>query len=207
MNSNIKHTRKIWTVQEREQLTELFANTHTQQVCNILNRSYSSVALQANLLGLKKSKTFLQKQATRLLKSGKAYRYPKGNIPANKGKKMPAELFQKCQATMFKKGKVPHNTKYDKHERISVDGYTEIRIAKGKYVLKHRHVWQQLKGEIPKGFIVAFKDGNQQNIKIENLELITRKENMLRNTIHRFPTELKSTIRLVNKLKRTINEK
>lgn len=93
------------------------------------------------------------------------------------------------------------------HERISKDGYVEIRIRKGKYVLKHRHVWEQANGKVPKGYIVVFKDRNQNNIVVENLELISREENMQRNTIHRFPYELKSTIRLVNKLKRTINEK
>jgi hypothetical protein len=54
---------------------------------------------------------------------------------------------------------------------------------------------------------VVFKDGNQLNCIIENLECISNAELMQRNTIHRFPAELKSTIRLVNKLKRNINAK
>ena len=108
---------------------------------------------------------------------------------------------------MFKKGHEPHNTCYDGHERISKDGYIEVRIMKGKYVSKHRHLWEQSNGKLPKGYILIFKDKNQQNTSLDNLELISREENMRRNTIHRFPNELKTTITLINKLKKTINEK
>lgn len=41
---------------------------------------------------------------------------------------------------------------------------------------------------------------------IDNLELITRAERMRRNSIHRYPPELKSAIRVISKLKRTIQE-
>ncbi len=149
----------------------------------------------------------LERQADRLRIVGVKSRYNKGQEPENKGKPMSKDLYEKCKPTMFKKGNEPHNTNYDEHERLSKDGYIEIRIRKGKYVLKHRHIWEQSNGKVPKGFIVVFKDRNHQNITLENFELISREENMQRNTIHRFPAELKSTIRLVNKLKRTINEK
>lgn len=204
-------TRRFWSEHERKVMIEMFADNYTETVCKILNRSYRSVCSQATLMGLKKSDAFmkmeLERQADRLRIVGVKSRYNKGREPENKGKPMSKELYEKCKPTMFKKGNEPHNTNYDGHERISKDGYVEIRIRKGKYVLKHRHVWEQVNGKIPKGFIVVFKDRNHQNIVIENLELISREENMKRNTIHRFPVELKNTIRLVNKLKQTINEK
>lgn len=162
-------------------------------------------------MGLKKSEAFmkmeLERQAERIRMVGVQSRYHKGREPENKGKPMPKEVYEKVKRTMFKKGNKPHNTKYDGHERISKDGYAEIRVRLGKYVLKHRHIWEQANGKVPTGYIVVFKDRNPNNIVLDNLELISREENMLRNTIHRFPAELKSTIRLVNKLKRTINEK
>jgi len=203
--------RRLWSEQERQIMISMFSNNYTDDVCKILNRSYHSVCSQSNLMGLKKSDSFrkmeLQRQADRLKVAGEKFRYKKGREPENKGKPMSNQLYNKCKGTMFKKGNEPHNTNYDGHERISKDGYTKIRISKGKYVLKHRLIWEQTNGKIPKGFIVVFKDRNQQNITIENLELISREENMQRNTIHRFPAELKSTIRLVNKLKRNINAK
>lgn len=210
MNEN-KYNRRLWTEQDRTIMTSMFPNHYTEDVCKVLQRSYGSVVAQATLMCLKKAPAFrhmeLARQAERLKVSGKKYRYQKGMVPLNKGKPMSNELYKKCQGTMFKKGNEPHNTNYDGHKRISKDGYSEIRIAKGKYVLEHRHIWEQEKGKVPRGWIVVFKDRNKQHICIDNLELISRVENMRRNTIQRFPAELKSTIRLVNKLKKTIDEK
>jgi len=211
INKRKTSTRRIWTEEERKTLSNMFPDNYTIDVCKALNRNYASVSSQANLMGLKKSDAFmkmeLDKQGDRLRIVGEKGRYQKGRSPENKGKPMPIEVYEKVKHTMFKKGQATHNEKYDGHERISKDGYTEIRVKKGKYVLKHRLVWEQSKGTIPKGLILVFKDKNPKNITIENLELMTRVENMQRNTIHRYPTELKSTIKLVHKLKRKINAK
>jgi hypothetical protein len=210
-NQYKKYSIRLWSDNERKILLEMFCDNYTTTICKMLNRSYGSVSSQSRLMGLKKSDSFmkmeLQKQADRLKIVGVANQYKKGRDPENKGKPMSKELYDKCKPTMFKKGNNPHNTKYDGHERISKDGYVEVRIRKGKYDLKHRLVWKELNGDIPKGFIVVFKDKNKTNIVIENLELISFEENMKRNTIQRYPGELKSTIRLINKLKRTINAK
>jgi len=40
----------------------------------------------------------------------------------------------------------------------------------------HRWVWMNLKGEIPNGLDVHHIDGNKDNNKIDNLQLITRSE-------------------------------
>jgi hypothetical protein len=45
------------------------------------------------------------------------------------------------------------------------------------------------------------------NCVLENLELISDKDLMKKNTIQRFPEELVNTIKLVNKLKRKICQK
>ena len=206
-----KYTRRLWTEKECEVMISMFADNYTIDICKILNRTYGSICSQANIMNLKKSDEFrsmeLQRQADRLKVVGAKFRYAKGREPENKGKPMSKELYDKCKATMFKKGHEPHNTYYDGHERICKDGYIEVRIRKGKYVAKHRYLWEQSNGKVPKGYILIFKDKNQQNTSLDNLELISREENMKRNTIHRFPNELKTTIRLINKLKKTINEK
>lgn len=206
-----RFSRRLWSVQEREIMVKMFPDNYTNDVCKMLNRSYRSVCSQAALMGLKKSESFrameLTKQGDRLRVVGIKNRYGIGMEPRNKGMPMSKELYEKCKATMFKKGIEPHNTKYDGHERISKDGYIEIRVRKGKYVAKHRHIWEQANGKVPKGYIVVFKYRNPQNICLENLELISRAENMIRNTIHRFPDALQSTIKLVNKLKRNIHAK
>lgn len=135
----------------------------------------------------------------------------KGHIPLNKGKKqveyMSAEAIEKTKVTRFQKGQNPHNTKYDGHERIDKDGYVLIRVKVGKYVLKHRLLWEENYGKIPKKMAIVFKNGDKTDIRIENLECISLEENMRRNTLQRFPEELKEIIYLKTSLKRQIIKK
>ena len=189
----------------------MYPNYYAQDIARAINRSVNAVYNIAQKMGLKKSEAFMQmeyeRQGKRLLMAGKNSRFNKGKIPHNKGKKMDPSTYERVKPTMFQKGIVPHNTKYNGHERISKDGYVEVRIRKGKYALKHRVIWEQVNGKVPKNHILIFKDGNKQNITLENLELITLRENMLRNSISRFPPELISTIKAVHKLKKAIYEK
>jgi hypothetical protein len=202
---------KKWTDNEIKYLKLNFANMYTKDLCIILNKSYSSVAGKAYYFQLKKSPEFLKmelgKQAERLKIVGASSRFKKGRIAENKGKPMPDELYAKCKATMFKKGNVPHNTKYDGAERITKDGYIQIRISKNVYKLKHRVVYAEHHGLIPDDMKIRFKDGNKLNVCIDNLKAITIGENMAKNTIMRFPKEVRQTIRILNKIKKVINEK
>ena len=120
--------------------------------------------------------------ANHKLKTGRTGYIPKGNIPHNKGKKMPPEIYAKCKGTMFKKGNVPQNHRPVGSERINRDGYVEIKIAEpNKWTLKHRLIWQQAHGEIPKGQIVIFRDNDRTNVVLENLLLISQNENLIIN--------------------------
>lgn len=136
-------------------------------------------------------------------------RFKKGQKSHNKGKRqkdyMRPEMIEKTKATRFKKGSVPHNTRYNGHERITKDGYVEIRVRRGKYRLKHLWLWEKKNGPLPKSHCLRCMDGNIKNTAPENWELITRAENMKLNTIHRYPEEVKTSIRLVNKLNKVIN--
>ena len=44
----------------------------------------------------------------------------------------------------------------------------------------HRHVWRELKGEIPDGYEVDHINNNKQDNRIENLQCISLKENRQR---------------------------
>ena len=115
-----------------------------------------------------------------------ASRIQPGNIPINKGKKqvdyMSAEAIERTAKTRFTKGITPHNTKYDGFERVTKDGYIEIRIAKGVFKLKHRVEWEKVNGKIPNGYLIVCKNGNLQDTSPRNWELISRIENMARNS-------------------------
>lgn len=110
--------------------------------------------------------------------------------------------------TQFKKGQLPHNTRKDGDERINVDGYTEVRVGKAKWMLKHRLVYQEhYKVELVTSQYVSFKDGNRQNFDIDNLIIKSRAEMMEKNTLHQYPPELQDVIRVLGKVKKTIKKK
>ena len=116
------------------------------------------------------------------VRSGMDTRFKKGTVPPNKGKKMSAEQYAKSSRTMFKKGGIPQNYRPIGSERVNVDGYIEIKVADpSKWKLKHRFVWEESNGKIPAGMNLIFKDNNPLNVKLDNLMLVTRAENMVIN--------------------------
>lgn len=107
----------------------------------------------------------------------------------------------------FKKGNLPHNTKYNGHERISKDGYIEVRIKQGVYRLKHLVNWEAVNGKLPPGYCLRCKDGNVKNTNANNWKLITREENMLRNSKIEYNPGIIPTMAAVCKLKSTIKKR
>ncbi|MCL8000022.1 HNH endonuclease [Brucella sp. 21LCYQ03] len=113
-------------------------------------------------------------------KTGRTGQFPKGNVPANFGKKMPYNA--NSARTQFKKGQIPKNAKYVGHERVTPDGYVEINVDernpytgfKCRYALKHRYLWEKANGPLPDDFILKCKDGNKQNTDPSNWEPMPR---------------------------------
>lgn len=105
--------------------------------------------------------------------TGRTGRIEKGNKPWNTGTKG----LMKANVTTFKKGNKPCNVKPVGYERITKDGYIEVKISEPNvFEMKHRHIWQLAHGPIPKGHVIVFKNTNKQDCRIENLEIITRGE-------------------------------
>ncbi len=202
--------KKHWTAAEIDQLKALFPNTATAELIPIFGASYSLIANKAYRLGLKKSEEFMQAigkvRDENLTKAGEKNRFVKGQAAHNKGKQMAKETYAKCANTMFKKGNLPHNTNYDGHIRKNADGYYEQRVELGRYEFCHRLLWQQHYGEIPAGKIVVFQDRNPENLTIENLLLIDRKEHMKRNSFLRFPVDLRNAILSLRTFKKQLHE-
>ena len=113
------------------------------------------------------------------INSGITGYFPKGHMPANKGKK--GTYASGCEKSWFKKGHTPKNHKPVGSERIgNRDGYTMIKVAEPNvWKLKHKFVWEQKNGKVPKGYIVTFLDGNRQNFNLNNLALISQAENAI----------------------------
>jgi len=142
----------------------------------------------------------LQKTNENLLSSGKVHRFKKGHLSWNKGKYM-----RVSPGTEFKKGQMPHNYKPVGSERITKDGYRERKVADPKkWKAVHLLVWEEHYGPVLPKHKIVFKTNDRLNCDITNLEMISYKESMLRNTIQRYPKELKAAIKTLSKLKKTI---
>jgi len=160
---------------------------------------------RANLTALCKRKGWL---------TGRTGCFEKGIIPANKGLKM--AFHPNSARTQFKKGDLPHNTKFAGHERVSKDGYVEISVEERnphtgfcrRYVLKHRWLWEKVNGPVPDGHALKCVDGNKLNTDPSNWKPVPRA--MLPKLNGRFgrgydaaPDEFKPTIMAVTELEYT----
>lgn len=108
------------------------------------------------------------------LYSGLTGRFEKGQTPHNKGKKYPNRTPNSGQ---FQKGNKPPNYVPVGTINYTTNGYPKEKIGEpNQWVLKHRKVWEDNFGPIPKGHSVCFLDGDKSNYDISNLILLSREE-------------------------------
>jgi hypothetical protein len=222
--------RRLWSEAELQSVRELYANTPTKDIAIKLGRPLSAVYRAADRLGLHKSEEYLASpHACRLRRGdnvGAAYRFKPGQAPPNKGLRRPGYAPGKMADTQFKPGVrtgiaaknwCPIGT-----IRTDDEGYLRIKVREGRkgeaygfgntkiWPLLNRHVWEQHKGPIPPGHAVVFKDGDRTNTDIDNLELISRRDLMLRNSSQRWGKEMFEVIQLrgaLNRKLRSLSEK
>ena len=111
-------------------------------------------------------------------------RFQKGHTPFSKGKKWDEYMSPESQArsrmTTFRKGDVPHNVQ--PLGSISImSGYWVMKVTNvgnqhQKWKFLHRLLWEKEKGPIPKGMNVVFRNGDRNDIRMENLMLMNNKE-------------------------------
>ncbi len=174
-----------------------------------IGRSYTGVMFALKRMGLTIPSEIVEERK-------QLGRIKNGSVPSNKGKKqvdyMSPEAIERCAKTRFLKGNIPHNT-YEKDgiitTRIDKNGipYLYIRVSVGNWKPYHRYIWEQVNGKIPSGHCLCFKDGNTYNTNLENLELVTLKENLLRNSEVRFyEPELKELINTHKQFSKQLNK-
>lgn len=197
-------TRHVWTAAEDAVIRQRFPDTRTREIATQLSLPEHIIYKRAAALGVKKTAEYMASPAACRLRRGdqvgKAYRYPKGHVPANKGKRGQPSVGRMAQ-TQFKKGQKPHTWQPVGSARIDDDGYHYVKLAETKpprfgWIQVHRLVWELHRGAIPPGHIICFRDGDKNHIAIDNLECITLRENMLRNTLHNLPPAVVEVIQL-----------
>lgn len=205
-------TRTMWTQEERDTLIRLYPTHFAGEIASILGKSKSSVYGQVLRLGLHAPKEKIQRAArmTANHPNSIAARFRPGHVSHNKGKKLPKEVYDKIKDTMFKDGQMPVNHREVGSERINVDGYIEIKVAEpNKWRPKHRVIWEQHNGAIPRGHNVQFKNHNPLDCRIENLYLISKADQLKyqNSYLARYPKELQDVIRLKGSINRQIHKR
>ena len=119
------------------------------------------------------------------LNSGTTGHFEKGHISHNKGKK--GLRYAGSEKGWFQNGHEPHNTdpvgtvckKADGYFWVKLDDKPGAKIKNWKQL--PIHVWEKVNGPVPEGHFVIFKDGNVENVTLENLMLVSRAENAVMN--------------------------
>lgn len=201
-------------------MRRLYPDMPTATLARQLGRSLSATYGRAEKLGLRKSAAYLASpDACRLRRGdgvGKRHRFPKGHVPANKGLRRPGWSPGRMRETQFRKGErrgvavklyKPIGT-----ERISKDGYLERKVNDGlplqaRWRAVHLILWESVNGPLPRSHAIAFRNGDKTDIRLENLELITRRELLRRNSVHRYPKPIVEAIQLLGAVRRRINRR
>ena len=159
-----------WSDEEKEYLSEITPGRHYREILEMMNDKFEYQF------------TYEQVKSAIIrfnLKTGFNGRFEKGHIPANKGTKG----IMKANKTSFKKGNASWNKKPIGSERVSVDGYTEIKVADhGKWRLKHRVMYEKYHNVVlnPKQLVI-FADGDKSNMSKENLLLVDNNQLLILN--------------------------
>jgi hypothetical protein len=214
---NINAPRFQWTDARTALLTRLYPDVQSKDIAAQLGCSVQVVYTKASRLGLLKSAEFLAGPGCGRIKKGESRststRFKPGHKTWNAGLK---GLQIGGKETQFKKGsrngRAAELWRPIGHERINGDGYRQRKLTDTgntprDYVMVHRIVWEEHNGPIPPKHVVTFRNRDRSDVRIENLECISRQELTRRNTIARHPPELRQLMNLNARLRRTIQKK
>lgn len=167
--SKDKKPQHKWTDKEKEYLASIVKGSTYKEITKQMNDKFEYDFSEEQIKGM----MFRNKLTT-----GTGGHFKKGSTPWNKGLKG----YIGANKTSFQEGNIPPNYKPVGSERITRDGYTEIKTKDpNKWELKHRIIYKQHHGEIPKNHNVVFADRNTQNFDIDNLILVSKSEMLILN--------------------------
>ena len=196
-----KGPRHIWSDEEKQYLAEITPGRGYKEIQSMMSCKFGFDYTHHQIKGaITRNK----------LNTGRTGRFEKGHATWNKGTKG----LTKANVTSFKKGQKPHNYKPLGSERITKDGYCEIKVSDTgrRWRPKHVLIYEKHHGKVPKGSAVIFLDGDKRNFDIDNLHLVTRGQLAMlnKNSLIQKDAELtKTAINVVDLMKKisTIEKK
>jgi len=156
----------LFTMEQEKFIKEHVKGSLNQSLTDLVNEKFN---LSITTKQMKRWK------ANHGLSSG--LRGSEGMAPPNKGTKGLYNVGG--NQTSFKPGQQALNYKPVGTERIDLDGYLIVKVLDDgpwhkRWRHKHKVLWEEENGPIPKGHALIFADQNKANISLENLILVTR---------------------------------
>ena len=189
-----KGPQHIWSDEEKQHLAEITPGRGYKEIQSMMSCKFGFDYTRHQIKGaITRNK----------LNTGRTGRFEKGHATWNKGTKG----LTKANVTSFKKGQKSHNYKPVGSERITKDGYCEIKVSDTgrRWRPKHVLIYEKHHGKVPKGSAVIFLDGDKRNFVIDNLYLVTRSQLAMlnKNSLIQKDAELtKTAINVVDLMKK-----
>ena len=189
-----KGPQHIWSDEEKQYLAEITPGRGYKEIQSMMSCKFGFDYTHHQIKGaITRNK----------LNTGRTGRFEKGHATWNKGTKG----LTKANVTSFKKGQKSHNYKPVGSERITKDGYCEIKVSDTgrRWRPKHVLIYEKHHGKVPKGSAVIFLDGDKRNFDIDNLYLVTRSQLAMlnKNSLIQKDAELtKTAINVVDLMKK-----
>ncbi len=199
----------VWTPEQDAVLLARYPNEKAETIAVDLGIKLHVLYKRVGALKILKSPEFLASPQSGRLDGirGAESRFKKGNVPWTLGK----VGLRISPTTEFKPGVRPMNYMEVGSEKMHM-GYVWVKISDGGWPKswrpKHHVIWEAAyECAIPKDHLLFFKDGDNKNFDVANLELISKAGWIARHRIHNLPEHLVSLIRLKSKLTRQIKKK
>lgn len=161
---------EYWTVAQVKYLKSNYKKIGDKELAEIFNKRWH------------KAKGWTHKHIEKKRKYLKLKRTQK-QIVAIRKRNVDNGRFAMCPVKAWKvRGITPDGTIRYWRKWNSQDTFPVIKVD-GKFVHWGRWTWEQKYGSIPAGMNVVFKDGNQYNLKDDNLELLSNAQLSYRNSL------------------------
>lgn len=188
---------RIYTPEQAEFIRNNYSGHSVAALTMLFNDRFSAKKT------VKQIKAFVKNRG---IKSGRTGQFEEGHQPHNKGIKG-WQAGGNAAKTQFKPGQRGSKWVPIGSQRISKDGILQRKVTDTGSTPRdwksvHSLLWEQHHGPIPDGYVVIFRNGNRQDIRIDNLAIVSRAE-LLRLNKHGYRQshdDLKPSIMALSKL-------